>query len=78
MKKYPKKEINIFSRHNVQANFLFTVKKLFICAPTANELLDLLEGYILKLDPKTFALDWLTDDGNNSSKKHILNLTLSL
>ncbi|KAK9229875.1 hypothetical protein WN944_022841 [Citrus x changshan-huyou] len=55
------------------------VKKLFICAPTANELLDLLQAYKPEPDPMTLALDWATDDdGNNSRKKCKLDLTLRL
>ena len=46
-----------------------SVKKLFICAFTANELLDLLQAYASELDPKTYALDWSTDDGSSSSDK---------
>ncbi|XP_024037637.1 cytokinin riboside 5'-monophosphate phosphoribohydrolase LOG7-like [Citrus sinensis] len=46
------------------------VKKLFIWAPTANELLDLLQAYKPESDPMTLALDWATDDdGTNSRKK---------
>ncbi|KAK9232762.1 hypothetical protein WN943_023010 [Citrus x changshan-huyou] len=54
-------------------------KKLFICAPTANELLDLLQAYKPEPDPMTLALDWATDDdGSNSHKKCKLDLTLRL
>ncbi|KAK9195291.1 hypothetical protein WN943_003411 [Citrus x changshan-huyou] len=54
-------------------------KKLFICAPTANELLDLLQTYKPEPDPMTLALDWATDDnGNNSHKKCKLDLTFHL
>ncbi|KAK9177303.1 hypothetical protein WN944_029324 [Citrus x changshan-huyou] len=56
-----------------------SAKKLFICAPTANELLDLLQAYKPKPDPMTLALDWATDDdGSNSRKKCKLDLTLRL
>ncbi|KAK9187527.1 hypothetical protein WN944_018924 [Citrus x changshan-huyou] len=54
-------------------------KKLFICAPTANELLDLLQDYKPEPDPMTLALDWATDDDDsNSRKKCKLDLTLRL
>ncbi|KAK9181343.1 hypothetical protein WN944_024480 [Citrus x changshan-huyou] len=54
-------------------------KKLFICAPTANELLDLLQAYKPEPDPMTLALDWATDDDDsNSRKKCKLDLTLYL
>ncbi|KAK9190076.1 hypothetical protein WN943_018677 [Citrus x changshan-huyou] len=54
-------------------------KKLFICAPTANELLDLLQAYKPEPDPMTLALNWATDDnGSNSRKKCKLDLTLRL
>ncbi|KAK9222519.1 hypothetical protein WN944_010955 [Citrus x changshan-huyou] len=39
-----------------------SAKTLFICAPTANELLDLLQAYKPEPDPMTLALDWATDD----------------
>ena len=38
------------------------MKKLFVCAPTANELFDLLKAYKLKLDCNTLALDWSTNN----------------
>ena len=50
----------------------------FICAPTINELLDILEAYRPEVDIKTLTLDWLTDDDSGSSKKHKLNLSLRL
>ena len=54
-------------------------KKLFICTPTANELLELLQAYKLELDPVTLALDWATDDDDsNSRKKCKLDLTFRL
>ncbi|KAK9185001.1 hypothetical protein WN943_025354 [Citrus x changshan-huyou] len=56
-----------------------SAKKLFICASTANELLDLLQAYKPEPDPMTLALDWATDDdGSNSLKKCKLDLTLRL
>ncbi|KAK9225597.1 hypothetical protein WN943_010639 [Citrus x changshan-huyou] len=58
---------------------LLNRKKLFICAHTANELLDLLQAYRPKPDPRTFVLESPTNDGNNSrSKKYKLDLTLRL
>ena len=52
-------------------------KKLFICAHTANELLDLLQAYRPEPDPWTFVLERLNNDGNSSrSKKYKLDLTL--
>ncbi|KAK9175016.1 hypothetical protein WN944_027020 [Citrus x changshan-huyou] len=54
-------------------------KKLFICTPTANELLDLLQAYKPEPDPMTLPLDWATEDnGSNSRKKYKLDLTLGL
>ncbi|KAK9208748.1 hypothetical protein WN944_001108 [Citrus x changshan-huyou] len=55
------------------------VKNLFVCASTANELLDLLQAYKPEPDLKTLALEWSTNDGNPSpSKKYKLDLTLRL
>ncbi|KAK9195423.1 hypothetical protein WN943_003544 [Citrus x changshan-huyou] len=55
------------------------VKKLFICAHTTNELLDLLEAYKPEPDPWTFVLERPNNDGNSSrSKKYKLDLTLRL
>ena len=57
----------------------FSVKSIFICAPIANELLDLLQVFKPELDPMTLILDWLTnDDGSNPSKKCKLDLILRL
>ncbi|KAK9185002.1 hypothetical protein WN943_025355 [Citrus x changshan-huyou] len=54
-------------------------KKLFICAHTANELLDLLQAYKPEPDPWTFVLECPNNDGNSSrSKKYKLGLTLCL
>ncbi|KAK9178200.1 hypothetical protein WN943_027390 [Citrus x changshan-huyou] len=54
-------------------------KKLFICAHTANELLDLLQAYRPEPDPWTFVLERPNNDGNSSrSKKYKLDLTLRL
>ncbi|KAK9213873.1 hypothetical protein WN944_005858 [Citrus x changshan-huyou] len=56
-----------------------SAKKLFICAPTANELLDLLQAYKPEPNLMTLALDWATDDdSSNSRKKCKLDLTLRL
>ncbi|KAK9187835.1 hypothetical protein WN944_019234 [Citrus x changshan-huyou] len=55
------------------------LKKLFICAHTANELLDLLQAYKPEPDPRTFVLESPNNDGNSScSKKYKLDLTLCL
>ncbi|KAK9209014.1 hypothetical protein WN944_001375 [Citrus x changshan-huyou] len=51
---------------NLEALITFQ-KKLFICAPTANELLDLLQAYKPESDPMTLALDWATDDDGSNS-----------
>ncbi|KAK9184870.1 hypothetical protein WN943_025221 [Citrus x changshan-huyou] len=54
-------------------------KKLFICAHTTNELLDLLQVYKSEPDPWTFVLERPNNDGHNScSKKYKLDLTLRL
>ncbi|KAK9204253.1 hypothetical protein WN943_014511 [Citrus x changshan-huyou] len=44
-------------------------KKLFICAHTVNELLDLLQAYRPKPDPWTFVLERPNNDGNSSRSK---------
>ncbi|KAK9230300.1 hypothetical protein WN944_023267 [Citrus x changshan-huyou] len=59
------------------------VKKLFICAHTANALLDLLHAYRPEPepepDPRTFVLESPNNNGNSSrSKKCELDLTLRL
>ncbi|KAK9225595.1 hypothetical protein WN943_010637 [Citrus x changshan-huyou] len=55
------------------------VKKIFICAHTANELLDLLQAYRPEPDPSTFVLECPNNDGNSSrSKKCKLDFTLCL
>ena len=57
-----------FINHAIKNHFVsHTIKNLFICASTTNELLDLLHAYTLEPDPKTYALDWSTDDGSSSS-----------
>ncbi|KAK9207664.1 hypothetical protein WN944_000010 [Citrus x changshan-huyou] len=54
-------------------------KKLFICAHTANDLLDLLQAYKPKPDSRTLVLESPNNDGNSSrSKKYKLDLTLRL
>ncbi|KAK9225424.1 hypothetical protein WN943_010465 [Citrus x changshan-huyou] len=56
-----------------------SAKKLFICAHTTNELLDLLQTYKLEPDPWTFVLERPNNNGNSShSKKQKLDLTLRL
>ncbi|KAK9221975.1 hypothetical protein WN944_010406 [Citrus x changshan-huyou] len=54
-------------------------KKLFICAHTVNELLDLLQAYRPEPEPRTLVLESPNNDGNSSrSKKYKLDLTLHL
>ncbi|KAK9190488.1 hypothetical protein WN943_019093 [Citrus x changshan-huyou] len=69
-----------FLNHAIKNYFIpSTAKKLFICAHTANELLDMLQAYRLEPNPWTFVLEHLNDDGNSSrSKKYKLDLTLRL
>ena len=69
-----------FLNHAIKNYFIpSTMKIFFICAHTANQLLDLLQAYKSKPDPMTLALDWATDDdGNNFRKKYKLDLTLHL
>ncbi|KAK9199362.1 hypothetical protein WN944_014553 [Citrus x changshan-huyou] len=70
----------IFLNHAIKNYFIPSLtKKLFICAPTDNELFDLLQAYKPEPDPVTLALDWATeDDGSNSRKKYKLDLTRRL
>ena len=67
-----------FIKHTIKNHFIpIFAKKLFICASTAKELLDLLQAYKLEPDSRILALEWLTNDGNPSpSKKSKLDLTL--
>ncbi|KAK9211858.1 hypothetical protein WN943_001236 [Citrus x changshan-huyou] len=69
-----------FLNHAIKNYFIHSnVKKLFICAHTANELLDLLQAYKSEPDPWTFVLERPNNDGNSSrSKKYKLDLTLRL
>ncbi|KAK9217705.1 hypothetical protein WN943_006333 [Citrus x changshan-huyou] len=69
-----------FLNHAIKNYFIpSTVKKLFICAHTANELLDLLQAYRPEPEPWTFVLTRPNNDGNSShSKKYKLDLTLRL
>ncbi|KAK9178028.1 hypothetical protein WN943_027218 [Citrus x changshan-huyou] len=69
-----------FLNHAIKNYFIpSNEKKLFICAHTANELLDLLQAYRPEPDPWTFVLERPNNDGNNSrSKKYKLDLTLRL
>ena len=69
-----------FLNHEIKNYFIpSSAIKLFICAPTTNDLLDLLQAYKQEPDPMTLALDWPTDDdGSNSRKKCELYLTLGL
>ena len=56
-----------------------SMKNFFICAPTTNEFLDLLQAYKPEPNLLTLALDWATDDDvSNSRKKCKLDLTLRL
>ncbi|KAK9208817.1 hypothetical protein WN944_001178 [Citrus x changshan-huyou] len=63
---------------NIHKKLIVSMKQLFICAPIANKLLDLLEECRRELDLKTLTLDWSTDDGSSSSKMHKFDLTLHL
>ncbi|KAK9222622.1 hypothetical protein WN944_011058 [Citrus x changshan-huyou] len=69
-----------FLNHAIKNYFIpSNTKKLFICAHTANELLDLLQAYRPEPDPWTFVLEHPNNDGNSSrSKKYKLDLTLRL
>ncbi|KAK9184889.1 hypothetical protein WN943_025241 [Citrus x changshan-huyou] len=69
-----------FLNHAIKNYFIpSNVKRLFICAHTANELLDLLQAYKPEPDPWTFVLERPNNDGNSShSKKYKLDLTLRL
>ncbi|KAK9209012.1 hypothetical protein WN944_001373 [Citrus x changshan-huyou] len=69
-----------FLNHAIKNYFIHSnAKKLFICAHTANKLLDMLQAYRPEPDPWTFVLEHLNNDGNNSrSKKYKLDLTLRL
>ncbi|KAK9214702.1 hypothetical protein WN944_006701 [Citrus x changshan-huyou] len=70
----------VFLNHAIKNYFIpSNAKKLFICAHTTNELLDLLQAYRPKPDPWTFVLERLNNDGNSRrSKKYKLDLTLPL
>ncbi|KAK9218315.1 hypothetical protein WN943_006952 [Citrus x changshan-huyou] len=70
----------VFLNHAIKNYFIpANVKKLFICAHTANELLDLLQAYTPEPDPWPFMLERPNNDGNSSSsKKYKLDLTLRL
>ncbi|KAK9174912.1 hypothetical protein WN944_026916 [Citrus x changshan-huyou] len=69
-----------FLNHAIKNYFIpSNAKKLFICAHTANELLDMLQAYIPEPDPWTFVLERPNNDGNSSrSKKYKLDLILRL
>ncbi|KAK9190779.1 hypothetical protein WN943_019389 [Citrus x changshan-huyou] len=69
-----------FLNHAIKNYFIpSNAKKLFICAHTTNELLDLLQAYRPETDPWTFVLERPNNDGNSSrSKKYKLDLTLRL
>ncbi|KAH9793150.1 hypothetical protein KPL71_004433 [Citrus sinensis] len=56
-----------FLNHAIKNYFIHSsAKKLFICAHTANELLDLLQAYRPEPDPWTFVLERPNNDGNSS------------
>ncbi|KAK9184950.1 hypothetical protein WN943_025303 [Citrus x changshan-huyou] len=60
-----------FLNHAIKNYFIpSTAKKLFICAHTANELLDLLQAYKPELDSRTFVLESPNNDGNSSRSKN--------
>ncbi|XP_052290036.1 probable cytokinin riboside 5'-monophosphate phosphoribohydrolase LOGL10 [Citrus sinensis] len=65
-----------FLNHAIKNYFIpSNVKKLFICAHTATELLDMLQAYKPEPDPWTFVLERPNNDGNSShSKKYKLEL----
>ncbi|KAK9187457.1 hypothetical protein WN944_018852 [Citrus x changshan-huyou] len=69
-----------FFNHAIKNYFIpSATKNLFICAHTANELLDLLQAYRPEPDPWTFVLEHPNNDGNSSrSKKYKLDLTFCL
>ncbi|KAK9190684.1 hypothetical protein WN943_019293 [Citrus x changshan-huyou] len=69
-----------FLNHAMKNYFIpSNAKKFFICAHTANELLDMLQAYRPKPDPWTFVLERPNNDGNSSrSKKYKLDFTLRL
>ncbi|KAK9177614.1 hypothetical protein WN943_026802 [Citrus x changshan-huyou] len=69
-----------FLNHAIKNYFVpSNAKNFFVCAHTANELLDILQAYKPEPDPWTFVLERLNNDGNGScSKKYILDLTLRL
>ncbi|KAK9187298.1 hypothetical protein WN944_018690 [Citrus x changshan-huyou] len=69
-----------FLNHAIKNYFVpSNAKNLFICAHTANELLDMLQAYKLEPNPWTFVLERPNNDGNSSrSKKYKLDLTLRL
>ena len=69
-----------FLNHAIKNYFIpSNAKKLFICAHTANELLDMLQAYRPEPDPWTFVLEHPNNDGNSScSKKYKLDLTFRL
>ncbi|KAK9232929.1 hypothetical protein WN943_023177 [Citrus x changshan-huyou] len=71
--------ITLASRAHLHIHQKPIAKKIFICAHTANELLDLLQAYKPEPDPRTFVLESPNNDGNSSrSKKYKLDLTLRL
>ncbi|KAK9174756.1 hypothetical protein WN944_026760 [Citrus x changshan-huyou] len=69
-----------FLNHAIKNYFIHShAKKIFICAHTTNELLDLLQAYRPESYPWTVVLERPNNDGNSShSKKYKLDLTLRL
>ncbi|KAK9183141.1 hypothetical protein WN944_026290 [Citrus x changshan-huyou] len=79
------KRMRLLMRNNIPADsptgeeLGVSAKKLFICAHTANELLDLLQAYRPETDSRTLVLESPNNDSNSSrSKKYKLDLTLRL
>ncbi|KAK9190505.1 hypothetical protein WN943_019111 [Citrus x changshan-huyou] len=73
------KPLGSLSNSPTREELVVSTKKLFICAHTANELLDLLQAYKPEPDSRTLVLESPNNDGNNGrSKKYKLDLTLRL
>ncbi|KAK9222217.1 hypothetical protein WN944_010650 [Citrus x changshan-huyou] len=73
------KPLGSLSDSSTEKELVVSTKKLFICAHTANEQLDMLQAYKLEPDSRTLVLECLNNDGNSSrSKKCKLDLTLCL
>ncbi|KAK9174655.1 hypothetical protein WN944_029692 [Citrus x changshan-huyou] len=62
-----------FLNHAIKNYFIpSTVKKVFICAHTANELLDLLQAYRPEPYPRTLVLECPNNDETNPGKHFVL------